>query len=119
MSIQVTASASEAYKRMAFAISCLKEQVMSDNRSLETLPWITGSSGRMDGGRYPPPAPKSSYPAPPPEYSAGPAPRSHHRSAAPPASGYDYGDPGSPGVPVVSVLWLFYLANESKVVLIA
>jgi hypothetical protein len=98
--IQVTANSSEAYKRMAYAIGCLKEQVISDNRALETLPWIISSSGmgRPDMQRYPQ---SHSQPRSYPPLSEGPSPRSH-RSAAPVPS-YDYGEPPVSPVPVVYV----------------
>jgi hypothetical protein len=125
VSITVTASASEAYKRMAYALNCLKEQVVSDNRTLEGLPWISlvngGSSRMMDGRHHNEPGPpppinhnkysssshhggRSSYISssaadahPPPNSSS--SSRHHHRAPPPPAP-YDY----EPASPVVSSL---------------
>ncbi|CAG7834076.1 unnamed protein product [Allacma fusca] len=50
VAIQVTAPAAEAYARVAYALKCLKQQVLSDNRSLEDLPWISNASKYLEGG---------------------------------------------------------------------
>lgn len=65
VAIQVTAPAAEAYARVAYALKCLKQQVLSDNRGLEDLPWISSTTRYLEGGDQSAPTKRHHSPPPP------------------------------------------------------
>ena len=94
VAIQVTAPAAEAYARVSYALKCLKQQVLSDNRSLEDLHWIANATKYLDGsGGSDPHAPVSRDVRPRP-YSPPPPRQSSTRASYPPpprrTASYDY-----------------------------
>lgn len=92
VAIQVTAPAAEAYARVSYALKCLKQQVLSDNRSLEDLHWIANATKYLDGGgSSDAPAQRDVRPRP---YSPQPPRQSSTRASYPPpprrTASYDY-----------------------------